>query len=656
MKNISANLFVLFEIAILAFCIPEAYSKPSIEDFGALPSVSMMAVSPSGNLVAFRQSGKDHDVVVVYSLLGNKILTGISIKEITPRWLYFINDVQVILVASKYRRVSGFRGKFDLSTALLMDSATGETRQLLTPGDVIYRGQAGLGRVVGLSPDRAYVYMPAFVPDSKSDQSPDYSLLKVSLNTRRSLNVVREGSSNTIDYFIDSKGEVIAEERYNQRTNLHQILARKDEEWIEIFRDKKEIPEISVVGVTENMKSLVVLDEAETSGRSAYFTMSLEDGAVSGPIFGRDDADIEAVLTDINRVVYGVRYSGFTPTYEFFDKKIEDSVNRVIGKFSQHSVWLTDWTPNWKTMLFHVEGPNFSGDYFIMSGDKLQSLARSRDRISKEHINPIAVFNYKARDGLTIPALLTFPLHIKSLKNLPTVMLPHGGPESYDRLGFDWLAQAFASRGYLVIQPQFRGSSGFGLQHKEAGYGEWGKKMLDDLTDGVNVLIKEKLTDPRRVCIVGASYGGYAALAAGAFEPDTYQCVASINGIADLPLMIKQEKSDHGKYHWVLTYWKKAMVDGDVMPEKMESVSPARFAQNFKTPVLLVHSTNDSIVSIDQSKHMNKRLLKAKKQVVFKKLKNNDHYLSERETRIEALKIVLDFVGEHIGKTHINKH
>ena len=119
--------------------------------------------------------------------------------------------------------------------------------------------------------------------------------------------------------------------------------------------------------------------------------------------------------------------------------------------------------------------------------------------------------------------------------------MPHGGPASFDRADFDWKAQFFASRGYVVLQPQFRGSTGFGADHQAAGDGEWGRKMQDDLDDGVAFLVGQEIVDPERICIVGSSYGGYAALAAGAFSPDLYSCHVSINGVSDIRAMLRDD-------------------------------------------------------------------------------------------------------------------
>ena len=158
-----------------------------------------------------------------------------------------------------------------------------------------------------------------------------------------------------------------------------------------------------------------------------------------------------------------------------------------------------------------------------------------------------------------IPMILTLPkLTGGGIKNLPAVVLPHGGPESQDQVGFDYMAQALASRGFLVIQPQFRGSTGFGQEHLEAGWGQWGKGMQNDLTDVVGTLSQQGIIDSNRVCIVGASYGGYAALAGAAFTPDLYKCAVSIAGVSHLPKMLADDKSRYGRQSSVLDYWNRS--------------------------------------------------------------------------------------------------
>ena len=644
---ISQRLRFFVFLLIFMFC-KGVVAKPSIEDYGLLPSASLMSISPSGDLIAYKKHKTEADEIVVISLTEGKMLSRVRLGEVNPTQLYFVDNKRLIIKGYQHRKVDGFIGKFDLSTAFVMDVNSGKLRQILTPGKGVYKGQADLGDIVGLSPDGKYAFMPAFVGKNEADQNPEYSLVRANLTSRLSPKVVERGKPYTTDYFVNKKGKVLAEVRYNNKKNLHQVLARKGKELVEIYRKETDIPVISVVGLAQDQKSLVVLGQSN-SGRVAYFSMSLKDGSFDGPLFGRKDADIEYALRDVNRVVYGVQYTGFEPSYQFFDDKVTKRVDAVVAMFAGESVTLIDWSPDWKNIIVYVEGSSTSGAYYLASeGKQLKFLTGTRPHIRTEDIHLVIAHKYKARDGLIIPTLVTIPQkHAKTMANMPTIMLPHGGPESYDKKGFDWLAQALASQGYMVIQPQFRGSDGFGADHILAGRGEWGKKMQDDLVDGLQALVKEGLVDPERVCILGASYGGYAALAGGAFDSEHYQCVVSINGISDIPRFFREEKSDHGKDHWVLSYWKSAITDGE--KEQQTSISPARFADNFKAPVLLVHGDKDEVVSIDQSKHMHKKLKAAKKDVEFVKLKGEDHHLSTTETRVEALEAVISFVNKHIG-------
>lgn len=254
--------------------------------------------------------------------------------------------------------------------------------------------------------------------------------------------------------------------------------------------------------------------------------------------------------------------------------------------------------------------------------------------------------NSKLLDGLKIPLLLTLPS--TTLKSLPAILMPHGGPESYDKVSFDWLAQYFSSRGFLVIQPQFRGSDGFGAEFILKGRGEWGRKMQHDLTDAVKALIKSEYVDANRICIVGASYGGYAALAGAAFTPKLYQCAISINGVADVDQMLKDEKSEYGSDHWVLSYWQESIINGTIAEKHLEEISPITHVNNIQIPILLIHGEYDEVVPFSQSENMYEELKDAGKQVKFVELNKGDHHLSNAINRMEALKAIDKFIMNNI--------
>jgi dipeptidyl aminopeptidase/acylaminoacyl peptidase len=316
----------------------------------------------------------------------------------------------------------------------------------------------------------------------------------------------------------------------------------------------------------------------------------------------------------------------------------------------QSAVYLVDWTPDFRFLIFRATGGWTAGTYVIVGPDSVTPgmLANIRDDIPREAVVPVSVIDYDARDGLNIPALLTIQDEVRGAGDAPLIVLPHGGPEAYDQYGFDWLAQYFASRGIAVLQPQFRGSTGFGNTLRQAGKGQWGGAMSTDLDDGVQHLIDEGLVDPERVCMVGLSYGGYAALAAGAFSPFDYKCVVSVSGVSDLPRMLDAERELYGRNSAVVNYLRTQFGSDGEADRTLKPISPVNFADDFKAPVLLIHGRDDAVVAIDQSLRMEKALKRARKPVELLRLKGEDHYLSGYETRIEALRAIAGFIDKNL--------
>ena len=661
MKRSFARITGLLAIFSAFISINTAQAKPTLKDYGTLPEIQSIAISPSSDLVAFRKVTSEYDRLSIISISSHKQIANIDVKEIQPQSVYFLNEEQLVLTASEYKKIDGFLGFHDVSTAFLYNLTDKSIRQLLVPGEApVIKGQTGLGSLIGLSPDGQFGYMPAYSFEQKTSPSfsgeklenPDYSLLRVNLKEKKAPWVYSKGTNSTYDFFVDNKGTVLAQLNYEQKSNLHRVRVRKNDEWTDIFKETVEIREKSFVGVTPDFKSLVVLDTNEKTGRVAYYTMSLADGSFSEPMFGRDDADIEGTIKSFQRVVYGVRYSGFTPSYHFFNPQLNQRMKDIMAKFPEQSVYLSDFSEDWKHLVVYVSGSNFPGEYYLFSeGKEAQFLTSSRPNIKPEDLHPTGKVTFAARDGLKIPALLTIPKDkLGAMKNLPTIILPHGGPESHDTIGFDYEAQAFADNGYLVIQPQFRGSDGFGLKHIQAGYGEWGKKMQDDITDALSFAVKKGITDPNRVCIVGSSYGGYAALAGGAFTPDLYKCVVAIAGVSDLKSFLNWSKMERGGKSSAVSYWKKQFANGEIDNAALAAASPESFAQNFKAPVLLIHGENDKTVPIKQSEKMNSALKSAGKQVKFVELVKENHYLQESETRLQTLEETIKFVNAAIGQ------
>ena len=308
------------------------------------------------------------------------------------------------------------------------------------------------------------------------------------------------------------------------------------------------------------------------------------------------------------------------------------------------------WDLSRQKVIVKVDGPFQPSAFYLLdrSTHKATKIATTYRELTQADLGQVKPYPYKARDGLDIPGYLTLPPG-KQPKNLPVVIMPHGGPMARDSLGFDWWAQFLANRGYAVLQPNFRGSSGYGEKFLEAGYGQWGLKMQDDVTDGVKKLIADGIADPKRICIVGGSYGGYAALAGAAFTPDLYACAASWAGVSDLGEFLRTRSQDYGRDFAMISSWSHFIGDRYDDSDKLDAASPAKNAARIKCPILLMHGTADSTVRINQSEIMRRALERAGKKVEFIEFEKETHYMETADTRIRVLQALEKFLAANIG-------
>jgi dipeptidyl aminopeptidase/acylaminoacyl peptidase len=218
-----------------------------------------------------------------------------------------------------------------------------------------------------------------------------------------------------------------------------------------------------------------------------------------------------------------------------------------------------------------------------------------------------------------------------------------------DRLAYDRWVQLLTARGYAVLQPNFRGSDGFGRSFAESGYGEWGRAMQDDITDGLASLVQQEIVDPGRVCIVGASYGGYAALAGAALTPNLYKCAVSIAGVSDLSAFVKWYKFEHGPDSAGLAYWLRAIGDPEHALHRLRAVSPVHLADAIKADVLLIHGDKDEVVPLSQSQAMKRALDNSSRKITLLKLEDEGHsYWSDENERL-ALENIAAFLAKNLG-------
>ncbi len=636
------KLAITAAIVILAFA--PAKAAPPIEAYGELPQIRAVVISPDGEHVGYLSNKNGRESLNVYKL-GKGLAGVVSTDDVKARDVFFAGRDHAIIRAGKTTSVLGYRGRLEISAAFAYSLKSEKVVRLPQKMKELHPAQEGLGRIVGLYEDGEQVLMPAFLG---SGEYASYDLLRINLETGAG-RLLKRGRSDTIDWIIDQNGKVLAREDYDNKNDNYEVYSELDGRMQVIYEANASRPPFALVGVKPDKSALLLVSDSGKRNSETLYQLSFE-GKISGPLFSRSTADVERVLMDINRVAIGVKYSGLYPSYDFFDENLTTAFYSVQNAFPGAAVYLESWTDDFQKLLIFVEGTKQSGAYYIYHRDNnvLQNIANSRPDIEPADVAQVLTIEYKARDGLSIPSLLTLPISDQT-ENAPLIVMPHGGPEAHDRVGFDWMAQYFASRGYMILQPNFRGSDGFGIDFRDAGAGEWGGKMQDDITDGVRALIASGRADPNRICIIGASYGGYAALAGGAFTPDLYQCVAAIAPVADLPKMLESERRDHGSKHWVVDYWQELIGDPRAEKDKLNSISPVNAAYAFQAPVLLIHGKDDLVVPIDQSRVMERALKSAGKDVEFITLKGEDHWLSTSDARLETLKALDAFVNQHIG-------
>ncbi|MFK7886767.1 MAG: alpha/beta fold hydrolase [Gammaproteobacteria bacterium] len=642
MKN--QTISVMLGACLMLATAHHTAAEPLIEHYGSLPESASMVVSPDGKHYAFIKRTGDSTRLLVFNTEQRTIVGGAKLPEKTKgHYVRFVTNNYVLFRASQttHRRTTG---TFEFSGAYAYSIKDDKTTLLLARSQDIYSAQGGLGRYVGVNPQTNEVFMPAY--SDRKDTPLD--LYRVNLDTGRGRRF-GSGRYTTLKWFVDSKGKLLARADMDTRRETYSVFAYPNGKSKEIFSVTADRPPIGLLGVDADEKSLLFSEEID--GNRAIFRMALDTGEVTGPVFSRDGLDLDYVELDVNRKLLAVVYGGLKPTYDFVDDRLDDLYEQLSDRFKGSSVFYSTSTSDMNTHLFTVSGSDRANDTVRASGDpvKLTVIGRGYPNLSAGDLGAIEPWVYNARDGLEIPSVLTWPVNVaaEQRKNLPLLVMPHGGPSAHDSLTFDWWSQYFAARGYAILQPNFRGSDGFGTDHERAGFGEWGKKMQDDVTDGVRSLIDAGIADADRVCIMGASYGGYSALAGGAFTPDMYRCIVAFAPVSDIPRMLNDDASRYGRNHWVTRYWADIVGDRKKEKDALKSYSPVNFAEQFTAPVLLLHGRKDTVVPLDQSKVMRKALKRAKKPVELVLLDGEDHWLSSSETRQSLLREIDEFVTRH---------
>ncbi|ESQ86856.1 hypothetical protein ABAC460_21810 [Asticcacaulis sp. AC460] len=617
---------------------------PPVEAFAAPPAVDEVAISPDGTRCAIvSQMGEEK--TLLHFRVSDAALRAINLGPAKVRGLMFGDNDHVVVVSSVTIDLANFAGGNDeFSVAHAIDLETTDAVRLFANQKEFYNIIAGdLNRI---KVDGEYR-----VTASNYRILGSYNLCLFSFDMAKPRSrLIHEAGPDAEGWVVAPDGYLVAFSKYDDQRKLwslhHNLAGRgKSPDFKEIFSVREPLNTPVLVGQGRDGQSVIV---AFNAGEHDGEYRELSPDGTLGPALDNDGGGRSR--TPLFHPATG-RLAGFSHhddwlTYDYFDPlltKIVAAAATALGP--DYRVAIKGFAEDPRKLILYGESPKDAGSYYYadFSTGQVELLAHNYPLIPEAWISQKTPVSYRASDGLEIHGYLTLP-PFRVAKNLPLVVLPHGGPQARDNIGFDWQAQALASRGYAVLQPNFRGSSGYGEAFVVRGHGEWGRRMQTDLSDGVRWLASQGTIDPRRVAIMGASYGGYAALAGATLDAGAYRCAVSIAGVSELNSMLDyQFRSSGGTLNRRVRHWQQFTGDRG----GYDDISPARQAAKAYCPILLIHGTDDTVVPIDQSKRMERALKEADKPVEFITYKGQDHWETVGSHRIGMMASALAFLEKH---------
>lgn len=379
-------------------------------------------------------------------------------------------------------------------------------------------------------------------------------------------------------------------------------------------------------------------------GRQAFFSMALDGSGTKTLVFSHSNVDVDQVIRiGRSRRVVGVSYATEQRHAEYFNpsiRRIHQGLQRALPDRS--NIWIIDASLNEDRLLVFASSDRHAGTYYLYDRPKrqLSALLTERSDLSRILLAEVRAVSIPGAGGISIPAYLTLPPGAPA-SGLPAIVLPHGGPSARDEWGFDWLAQFYAAQGYAVLQPNFRGSSGYGdAWLRGQGFLQW-QTAVGDINDAGRWLIDQGIADADRMAIVGWSYGGYAALQSGVVAPDLFKAIVAIAPVTDLPELVNSSR-DFVNHHSI-----REMVGTG---SNARDASPAPRAETIRAPVLLFHGTEDGNVDVRHSRMMDRALDRTNVRHELVIYEGLDHQLNDSDKRIDLLGRSDSFIRSSFGQ------
>jgi pimeloyl-ACP methyl ester carboxylesterase len=651
-RDVNITTKTIIPLVAFTFClclVRELPAQTSLAVYGQLPFMSDLALSPDGTRFAFATTtATDETAVIVSAVSDLHQVAGVGSGVQKIRKIQWAGDDQLLIMASwttdlwgywagahEYLQLYGCQVSACKVVSDLMNRQFSQSESAHYFGYITGWPRARLvsGKTI------VFVRGASIAPtlgDGITWGAP--ALLKMPFGVGNGI-AVDIGDPGNDSWLLDESGQIVAVELQSMLTNKWSIKLRIDGSMRTVLSGDDLVNYPSLQGIDPDGKSVWL--RSDVDGPNRWTRLSLEDGSNLGPL--PESEQYRRVLMDrrADRII-GVEMGDEYRRYKFFDPDTNKRWEAVYKAVSDMHPQLISGSDDQRKFILLLQTKSSGLRYVLVNLEDGKVAALGPAYKGLTSVAEVQAINYAAGDGLNIPGYLTLPSG-RDPKNLPLVVLPHGGPQVYDTAEFDWLSQGLAAAGYAVLRPNFRGST-LSQTFEAAGYGQWGRKMQTDLSDGVRHLAELGLIDPKRVCIVGGSYGGYAALAGVALEPGVYRCAVSIGGISDMQMFVQDLWGNAIRNTPALKYFERFIGINSLNDKALNEISPIEHVLAITAPVLLIHGRDDTVVKYKQSQVMADAMRRAGKNVTLVDLKQEDHWLSRSATRLQTLEAVVAFL------------
>lgn len=642
-RVVGATVFVVI-LAIVA--VPASAAKLRVEAFAKLPEYEDMDLSPDGTRLAAIYNRHGETIIYTRTVSDPKINPIVATDNQTYKinWIKWANNDYLAMSFRFPSQVNAAGGTEYTSSRLMVvkwdDPST--IRPLVTPLEDSYFVPQFQDNVIDWLPDEED-WIAAAVDMEKPGSLSLYKF-RISEDGKKVIHAANRG--RIIRWVMD-------------RNHTPRVYTTFDKETYKIFYRKSVDDSYKIGWKFEALSDKIVTPLGFSVNPNVLYVTAYRDGFRSLFSVDLSDPNLPMVLVhareeyDVPNRLIQSRWRGgavgvLSPTdessYYLWDEEyaaFDASINRALPDTRNYIVDMSD---DGETYLLYVVSDDTPGRYFFgnRTTKQISMIASSYPLLDGMDLPDMTKVTYTARDGLEIEAFLTIPLGGEDRK-LPTILFPHGGPIASDTGHFDYWTQFFANRGYAVLQMNFRGSSGYGFDFMEAGLRNWGLQMQDDIHDGLSWLVEEGIADPDRVCIVGGSFGGYAALMGAVKSPKTFRCAVSFAGVSDIEMLLKDSRRFSNR-----KIVEKQIGDLKKDRDQLRATSPRQHAEKIQIPIMLAHGSEDRVVPIEQSEVMAKALEKAGKSFKFMVFEEGDHYLSKEEYRVRLFRMMDIFLARHL--------